>query len=136
MSAAAVETPLVDGTSKGEDAEKGKLFEVPRAKVILDESDPNVIKISFSGGVELDRGDARDVAFYNALKAGSYRDLKVTVFCAGPQNVHRRDSEGDVDAIVQTKALKVTDVSVAVPPLTEPERKQRPLDDDPDGADE
>jgi hypothetical protein len=129
MSATAV-APLAEGTSAGEDPDEGKLFEVPKAAVLIDESDPNVIKIAFSSGVELDRADTGDVEFYNALKAGSYRDLKVTVFCAGPQNVHRRDSEGDVDAIVQTKALKVTDISTTVPPLKEPERKQRPLDDE------
>ena len=129
--AVAVDDPkVVDGTTGGEDAEKGKLFEVPRAAVTLDESDPNVIKLAFSGGVELDRGDATDVEFYNALKAGSYRDVKVTVFVAGPQNVHRRDSEGDVDAIVQTKALKITDISTATPPRVEPERQKRLGEDD------
>lgn len=129
---AVVEAPPVEGTTKGEDADAGKLFEVPRVAVILDESDPNVIKIDFSGGVELDRADGKQVAFYNALKAGTYRDLKVTVFCVGPKNTHRRDSEGDVDAIVQTKTLKVTDVNTLAAPLKEPER-QSPLGEEDTG---
>lgn len=120
----AIAEPQVEGTISGEDPEEGKLFEVPRVAITLDESDPNVIKIDFSGGVELDRADGKQVQFYNALKAGTYRDLKVTVFCVGPKNTHRRDSEGDVDAIVQTKSLKVTDVNTIAAPLKEPERQQ------------
>jgi hypothetical protein len=111
MSAAAVETPLAEGTSKGEDAEKGKLFEVPRVAVVVDESDPSVIKLAFSGSIELERGDGKQVEFYNGLKAGTYRDLKITIAVKGAQNVHRRDSEGNVDSIVQTKSLVVTDVT-------------------------
>ena len=37
-------------------------------------------------------------------------DLVVTVHVAGAKMRHRRDSEGDVDAVVQTKSLIVTDV--------------------------
>jgi len=91
----------------GQDAEKGKLFEVPRVAVTVDEADPNVIKLKFGGTVEIDRTNADDVSFYNSFKAGKDVDLAVTVFCAGPANTHRRDSEGDVDSIVQTKTLIV-----------------------------
>jgi hypothetical protein len=112
MSVTAPEKPKVDGTTKGEDAEEGKLFDVPRVAVAIDESDPSVLKIAFAGGVEFERGDGKQVEWYNGLAAGEYRDLKVTVFCAGSKNTHRRDSEGDVDAVVQTKSLIVTDVKV------------------------
>jgi hypothetical protein len=87
-----------------------KLFEVPRIAVELDESDPNVLKLAFSGTVELNRGDASEVEFYNGLKSGEQRELRVEVYVAGAQNRHRRDAEGDVDAIVQTKALVVGSV--------------------------
>lgn len=92
---------------EGQDAEKGKLFEVPRVAVIVDEADPGVLKLSFSGSIELDRTNADDVTFYNSLKAGRDAGLSVSVFCAGPKNSHRRDSDGNVDAVVQTKSLIV-----------------------------
>ena len=97
----------------GQDVDKGKLFEVPRVKIILDESDPTVLKLSFSGGIDLDRTIARDVEFYNKLKSGSSANLAISVHVAGAKNSHRRDSEGDVDAVVQTKSLIVTDVELA-----------------------
>lgn len=102
-----------DAALTGEDAEKGKLFEVPRVAVLVDESDPNVIKLKFSGSVELDRTNADDVALYNSFKAGKDADLNVGIFCAGPANTHRRDSEGDVDSIVQTKTLIVHSIDTA-----------------------
>jgi hypothetical protein len=109
----AVDEPQVEGTASGEDAEKGKLFEVPRIKVILDETDPTVIKLAFSGSIDLDRTIAKDVEFYNRLRDGKEADLEITVHVAGAKTVHRRDSEGDVDAVVQTKSLTVTNVTVA-----------------------
>ena len=92
---------------EGQDAEKGKLFEVPRVQITLDESDPTVIKLAFSGNIELDRNVASDAKFYNTLKAGNDITLSVDAFVAGPKNTHRRDSEGNVDAVVQTKSLIV-----------------------------
>lgn len=96
----------------GEDVEKGKLFEVPRVKVVLDESDPTVLKLSFAGGIDLDRTVADDVAFYNKLKSGQTASLAISVHVAGAKTTHRRDSEGDVDSVVQTKSLIVTDVEL------------------------
>lgn len=86
---------------------KGKLIEVPRIAVLVDESDPNVLKLRFNGDIELDRGKADDVAFYNSLAVGKNADLAVQVFVAGSKNTHRRDSEGNTDAVVQTKTLIV-----------------------------
>ncbi len=96
-----------DGIETGEDPDNGKLFEVPRVAVTIDEADPGVIKLAFSGSIELNRADPSDVAFYNSLKAGTDTDLNVQAFVAGPKNAHRRDSEGNVDAVVQTKSLIV-----------------------------
>lgn len=101
---------LVEGTSQGEDPESGKMFDVPRVGIIVDDSDPTVIKLAFSGSVELDRTNATEVNFYNGLKAGHSAEIVVTVHTAGAQMRHRRDSEGDVDAVVQTKSLVVSDV--------------------------
>jgi hypothetical protein len=101
-------------TITGEDIEKGKLFEVPRAQVVIDEADPGVLKLSFSGSIELDRADPSDVSFYNSLKAGTDAGLSVECFVAGPKNTHRRDSEGNVDAVVQTKSLIVHSIDGVV----------------------
>lgn len=94
-------------------AETGKLFEVPCVKVILDEADPTVLKLSFSGSIDLERSAAQDVDFYNRLKDGKPANLEIAVHVAGAKTSHRRDSEGDVDAVVQTKSLVVTDVTIA-----------------------
>jgi hypothetical protein len=99
-----------DGTESGPDAESGKLFEVPRVKVDVDRADPTLLKIAWSGSVELDRGNGKQVGFYNDLKPGQSMELVVTIHVAGARKVHRRDSEGDVDAIVETKSLVVSDV--------------------------
>lgn len=98
---------------KGEDAEKGKLFELPRIAITVDEADPNVLKLNFSGTVELERGNPRDAAFYNSLAAGKNVDLEVQAFVTGPTNTHRRDSEGNVDSVVQTKSLRVHSLTIA-----------------------
>jgi hypothetical protein len=34
----------------------------------------------------------------------------IDAFVAGPKNTHRRDSDGNVDAVVQTKSLVVHSV--------------------------
>lgn len=84
-----------------------QLFEVPRLAVNVDEADPNVIRVSFSGAVELRRGDPDDVEFYNELEPESVQRLTVSVYVAGAKTTHRRDSEGETDAVVQTKSVVV-----------------------------
>ena len=95
------------------DAAEGKLFEVPRVKVILDETDPTVLKLAFSGSIDLDRTIASDVELFNQLKAGKDAELHVTCHVTGAKNSHRRDSAGDVDAVVQTKSLIVHSIDTA-----------------------
>ncbi len=102
-----------DDQVDGQDPDKGKLFEVPRVKVAVDETDPTVIKLSFSGSIELDRTAAADVEFFNKLKSGKPASLAIAAHVAGARTRHRRDSEGDVDAVVQTKSLIVTDVELS-----------------------
>jgi len=96
------------------DPDSGKLFEVPRVKVILDESDPNVLKLAFSGSYELDRDDKAQVEAYNRLRHGQEATLNIDVHVAGATKKHRRDSEGDVDAIVESKALVVSHVHLGL----------------------
>lgn len=97
-----------DDQPAGQDPDNGKLFDVPRVKVLVDETDPTVIKLAFSGSIDLDRSIASDVEAYNALKSGQRTEITVEVHVAGAKKTHRRDSEGDVDAVVETKSLIVT----------------------------
>jgi len=106
--------PLATNGPAGEDVDRGKLFDVPRVKIVVDDADPTVVKLAFSGSVELDRSNAEQVAFYNKLRAGQSIELVITAHVAGAKMRHRRDSEGDVDAVVQTKSLVVSDVDLAV----------------------
>ena len=68
------------------------------------------VELAFSGSIELDRVNKEQVEFYNALRAGKPSSLEVSVHVAGAKTSHRRDSDGNVDAVVQTKSLIVTDV--------------------------
>jgi hypothetical protein len=86
---------------------KGKLIEVPRVAVVVDESDPNILKLAFTGGVDGERGDHDWVSFFNSLTEGKNHDIAISVFVKGSKKTHRRDSDGNVDAVVQTKTLLV-----------------------------
>lgn len=97
------ETPVA-GTTDGPDPEKGRLFDV---KVKIDPTKPTVLKLAFSGSVDLDINEPTDVAFYNRLIAGKTASLEIEVHVAGAKKTHRRDSEGNVDAVVETKSLIV-----------------------------
>lgn len=102
----------VEGTTEDEDAEKGKLFDVPRVGILTDDSDPSALALAFSGSVKLERGQQSDADLYNALKAGKSAELRVTVHVGTTSKVHRRDKEGDVDAIVETKSLIVHSIEL------------------------
>jgi len=95
---------------EGQDLDEGRLFDVPRVGVIVDSSDPTVLKLALSGTVELDRTWADHVLHYNELRPGREVELTVTAYVAGARKVHRRDSEGDVDSIVETKSLVVGEI--------------------------
>lgn len=100
----------LESAIKPEDAEKGKLFDVPRIEVNIDESDPSAIKLAFSGSIEFDRSNRQQIDLYNRLRAGSEAEVVATVHVAGARKTHRRDSDGYVDAVVETKSLIVTEV--------------------------
>lgn len=92
------------------DPDTGQLLKMPRVAVIVDEADPSALKVAFSGEVTIERGDKQWVEFYNQLKAGKSVDLHVSAHVAGVKKTHRRDKEGDVDAVVETKSVIVTDL--------------------------
>jgi len=112
---------LVGGEAESEtqlepDADKGQLFDIPRPTVAIDDSDPNVLKVVFSGGTEISRGDKEWVDWYNALRAGKDAELRIGVYVAGATRTHRRDKDGNVDATVETKSITVTDVYLDTTP--------------------
>lgn len=61
---------------------------------------------------ELERKNPSDVAFFNSLKAGKNFDLDLSGHIAGSKKTHRHDSEGNVDAVVETKTLVITGCTV------------------------
>ncbi len=87
-----------------------RMFEVPRIAVAIDEADPDILKLTFGGTVELDRTNQAQVDLFNGLRAGEIHDLVVSTYVTGARKIHRRDSEGDVDAVIDAKALSVSDV--------------------------
>jgi len=106
MAAALQEAP----TGAEEDAnEKGKLFELPAIEI--DESNPTAITIAFAGSIVLDRSQASDAAVYNGLKHGKAFELTVSGLVKGSKKTHRRDSEGNIDAIAETKSLVIDSIS-------------------------
>ncbi len=104
-------TALAEAPTGNEGAanEKGKLFELPAIDV--DESNPSSITIAFSGSVTLDRSQKSDADLYNSLKHGKSFEINVSGLVSGSKKTHRRDSEGNVDAIVETKSLVIDSVT-------------------------
>lgn len=102
--------PAANGTAQGEDPGKGKLFDV---KIKLDGTKPTVLRLAFSGAIILDMSEQSDVELYNTLVAGKPASLEVDAHVATTKKTHRRDSEGDVDAVVETKSLVIHSITVS-----------------------
>jgi hypothetical protein len=85
-----------------------KLFDLP--PIEIDTSKPTLIHVVLSGEIKLDMSQADDVAFYNALQPGKLVTRETTFFVKGARKVHRRDADGNVDAVVETKSLVVDGV--------------------------
>jgi hypothetical protein len=85
-----------------------RLFEMPR--IVVDESNPTQITVAFSGSVTLDRSQASDADLYNRLKHGKLFDLHVSGLVKGSSKTHRRDNDGNVDAIAETKTLVIDSI--------------------------
>ena len=86
-----------------------RLFEMPAIEI--DESNPTQITLAFSGSVTLDRSQKSDADLYNQLKHGKVFALNVEGLVKGSRKTHRRDNEGNVDAIAETKTLVVDSVT-------------------------
>lgn len=111
MSALANAPTGADEIDMNPDPDTGQLLKIPRIGIVIDDSDPTVLKLAFSGSVELDR--TTDAALFNKFVAGKNASLNVDVFVkSGPANTHRRDSEGNVDAVVAQKSLLVHSITI------------------------
>lgn len=104
--------PAVDPTETAPDPDAGKLFDVPRVNIITDDTDPTILKLAFSGSIALERAIASDADLFNKLRAGQTVTLTVDAHVAGTKTTHRRDNEGDVDAVVATKSLIVHSLTI------------------------
>lgn len=104
------EAALATAPTGADEEEKTKLFKMPAIEI--DESNPTQITIAFAGSVVLDRSQKNDVDLYNALKAGKLFDLHVSGLVKGAKTSHRRDSEGNIDAVAQTKSLVIDGLTV------------------------
>lgn len=112
MSATAIDPTAVQDDDYTETTDgQLKAVDIPRIGIILDDTDPTVIRVSFSGKVDLERGNKTDVDWFNQLRAGKPFTLTVEGHVATTKTTHRRDSEGDVDAVVQVKSLTIDSVS-------------------------
>lgn len=102
---------LAAAPTGAEEAElqKEKLFEIP--PISVDKTKPTLIKVSVSGSIKLDLSQASDVAFYESLKAGKVVELPTSFFVASTKKTHRRDSDGNVDAVPETKSLVVDGIT-------------------------
>jgi hypothetical protein len=94
----------VEGTIDDEDPETGKLFDVA---VRVDDTKPTLISVSISGKIKLDLRRKADVDFYNALKSGKTFIAETHYFVASTKKTHRRDNDGNVDAVPESKSLIV-----------------------------
>lgn len=92
------------------EVDKGKLFELPAIEI--DESNPTQITVAFSGSVVLDRSQASDAKLYNDLKAGKLFSLTVDGLVKGARKTHRRDNDGNIDAVAETKTLVIDSITV------------------------
>lgn len=94
-----------------EDSDGQVKIDVPRPEVRRDSSDPNKLMLSWTGRIELERNDPRDVAFFNSLRPGSEHDLTVTVRVGEEGLKPRWDKDNDyVKDLVLRKSVSVTDV--------------------------
>lgn len=73
------------------------------------------IRVKFSGSVMLDRSDPADVALYNRLRMGRDVELRCAGKVAGAGAGWTTNREGNLDAVVGEKTVKVDTVWVLEP---------------------
>lgn len=73
------------------------------------------IRIDFTGSIMLDRSDPADVALFNRIHLTGDCELRVAGKVSGFGGGYTTGKEGDLDAIVGRKTVKVTTVYVLTP---------------------
>lgn len=73
------------------------------------------IRIDFSGSVMLDRSNEADVAMFNRLKLGKDCELRCAGTVSGVKTGYTTSKDGDLDAVVGGKTVKVSTVWVLEP---------------------
>jgi hypothetical protein len=73
------------------------------------------IRVKFSGSVMLDRSDPADVALYNKLVLGREAELRCSGKVSGVGTGWTTNREGDLDAVVGERTMKVDSVWILDP---------------------
>ncbi len=103
------------------DAEKGELFDrsqYEREDLAIPKISGNPIdkiRVKFGGSILLDRSDPADVALYNKLTLGKDVELRVAGKVAHEGGGYTTNRDGDLDAVVGEKSVKVDTVWVLDP---------------------
>lgn len=117
----ALAQPADDDTPLEPDAEAGALFnkeQYDREDLQIDRIDGQTvdkIRVDFTGSVMLDRSDPADVKMYNALTLGKECELRVAGKVSGSAGGYTTAKEGDLDAVVGKKSVKIDTVWVLEP---------------------
>jgi hypothetical protein len=104
MSTALANAPT--GADEHEQPAPLKLFDIKP-----DPARPTLISVNVSGKIKLDLSQKSDVDFYESLKAGKLVTYDTTFFVASTKKTHRRDGDGNVDAVPETKSLVIDGVT-------------------------
>lgn len=94
------------GNEEAEQPKPLKLFEIKP-----DPARVTQITVNVSGKIKLDLSQKSDVDFYESLPAGKLVTYETTFFVASTKKTHRRDSDGNVDAVPEAKALVIDGVT-------------------------
>lgn len=91
------------------DTAEARLFPLPRIKADL--TSPDVIRLAFTGVVELDRENADVVEYFNALKPGKLATICITARIDGGSKIYKLDDD-EIAEVFETKRIVATEVYI------------------------
>jgi hypothetical protein len=103
------------------DPQKGQLFDKTQYErenlqiPSIDGEGIDKIRVELTGSIMLDRSEPADVALINRMHLGQDIELRVAGKVAGVSHGYATNREGDLDAIVLAKKVKVETVWVLTP---------------------
>ncbi|HEY8723423.1 MAG TPA: hypothetical protein VIL92_06140 [Gaiellaceae bacterium] len=118
---AALEQPAGEETPLESDPQKGQLFDKSQYEredlqiATVDGQTIDKIRIDLTGSILLDRSDPADVALYNRLILGHECELRVSGKVGGSGAGYTTSKDGELDAVVGKKAVKIDSVWVLTP---------------------